>query len=188
MSSKTAYAPPTTGRSTRTPSAAPLFRRAVLENIVSQRLLALHAFDNGLSVSDEQLRETIAGIASFQENGQFSMNRYQASLRGQGMSELGFQERLRGELANQQILSAIGEAAFVPKSAAQRFLAAQLEERTIHTVQLKPEDYSDKVSLSADDAKTYYEANVKDFEVAGSCEGPLCRAQPIAFAGRAESD
>ena len=144
---------------------SPLFRRAVLENIVNQRLLALYAFENGLSVSDQQLRETIAGIESFQEGGQFSMSRYQAALRGQGMSELGFQERLRGELANQQILSAIGEAAVVPTSSARRFLAAQLEERTVHTVQLKPEDYVDQVSVTADDAKAYYDTNASDYEV-----------------------
>ena len=160
---------------------SPLFRRAVLENLVNQRLLALYAFDNGLSVTDGQLRETIAGIASFQENGQFSMTKYQAQLRGQGMSELGFQERLRSELANQQILSAIGEAAFVPAAAAHRFLAAQLEERTVHTVQFKPEDYLDKVSLDGADAKAYYAANTADFELPARVKARYVVLNPAAL-------
>lgn len=160
---------------------SPLFRRAVLENLINQRLLALYAFENGLSVPDGQLREAIAGIASFQENGQFSMKKYQAQLRGQGMSELGFQERLRSELANQQILSAIGEAAFVPASAAQRFLAAQLEERTVHTVQFKPEDYVAKVSVSDADAKAFYDSNTTDFEVPARVKARYVVLSPVAL-------
>ncbi len=159
----------------------PLFRRAVLENLVNQRLLALYAVENGLSVPDGQLRETIAGIASFQENGQFSMKKYEAQLRGQGMSELGFQERLRSELANQQILSAVGEAAFVPASAAQRFLAAQLEERTIHMAQFKPEDYVDKVNVDGADAKAYYEANTASFEVPARVKARYVVLSPAAL-------
>ncbi|HMX14511.1 MAG TPA: SurA N-terminal domain-containing protein, partial [Thauera aminoaromatica] len=44
-------------------------RRAVLENLINQRVLALYAAENRLVVTPQQLQETIAGVASFQENG-----------------------------------------------------------------------------------------------------------------------
>ena len=143
----------------------PLFRRAVLDNLVNQRLLSLFASEHRLSVSDAQLRDTIAGIPAFQEDGQFSNARYQAVLRGQGMNDLGFQERLRGELAYQQVLSAMGEAAMVPKSAVTRVLAAQLEERTVHMARFEPDRYLDSVEVSADEAKAYYDANIEQYAV-----------------------
>ncbi|TVT70223.1 MAG: peptidylprolyl isomerase [Denitromonas halophila] len=143
----------------------PLFRRAVLDNLVNQRLLSLFASEHRLSVSDEQLRQTIAGIPAFQEDGQFSNARYQAALRGQGMNDLSFQERLRGELAYQQVLSAMGEAAMVPKAAVSRVLSAQLEERTVHMVRFEPETYLKSLEISAEAAKAYYEANIESYAV-----------------------
>ncbi|HPR05193.1 MAG TPA: SurA N-terminal domain-containing protein [Denitromonas sp.] len=143
----------------------PLFRRAVLDNLVNQRLLSLFASEHRLSVSDDQLRQTIAGIPAFQEDGQFSNARYQAALRGQGMNDLSFQERLRGELAYQQVLSAIGEAAMVPKSAVSRVLSAQLEERTVHMVRFEPEAYLKSVEITQEAAKAYYDANIESYAV-----------------------
>lgn len=143
----------------------PLFRRAVLDNLVNQRLLSLFAAEHRMSVTDAQLRDTIASIPAFQEDGQFSNARYQAVLRGQGMNELGFQERLRGELAYQQVLSAMGEAALVPKSAVMRVLSAQLEERTVHMVRFEPDAYLKTVEVSADAVKAQYEANKSQYAV-----------------------
>ena len=47
----------------------PEARRAVLENLVNQRLLALDAAKMRLAVTDDRIRDTIAGIQAFQENG-----------------------------------------------------------------------------------------------------------------------
>ncbi|MBT0961437.1 SurA N-terminal domain-containing protein [Denitromonas iodatirespirans] len=143
----------------------PLFRRAVLDNLVNQRLLSLFASEHRMSVSDAQLRETIANIPAFQDDGQFSNARYQAVLRSQGMNELGFQERLRGELAYQQVLSAMGEASLVPRSAVMRVLSAQLEERTVHMVRFEPAAYLSSVEVSADALKAHYEANKASYAV-----------------------
>ena len=141
----------------------PLFRRAVLDNLVNQRLLAIYAFENRLSVSDAQLRDTIGGLEPFQEAGQFSMARYQSVLRSQGMNELQFQERVRGDLTTQQVLGAVGEAALVPASVATQLLAAQLESRSVHMAQFKPEDFVDAVEVDAAAVKAYFDANAAQF-------------------------
>ncbi|MCB1960356.1 MAG: SurA N-terminal domain-containing protein [Rhodocyclaceae bacterium] len=142
---------------------SPLFRRAVLDNLINQRLLALYALENRLSVSDQQLRDTIGGAEAFQDGGQFSMARYQSVLRSRGLNELQFQERVRGDLTTQQVLSAVGEAAVVPAPVAIRLLAAQLESRTVHMVEFKPDDFVDTVALDDAAVKAYYDANAAQF-------------------------
>ena len=68
----------------------PEAKRAVLDNLVNQRLLALDAAKMRLRVSDERVRSTIAGIPAFQENGHFSLPRYEAMLKAQGMTQAVF--------------------------------------------------------------------------------------------------
>ena len=77
-------------------------KRAVLENLVNQRLLALDAAKMRLTVSDDRIRDTIVAIPAFQENGHFSLPRYEALLKAQGMTQASFESRLRhGRLGGQ---------------------------------------------------------------------------------------
>ena len=144
---------------------SPLFKRAVLDNTINQRVLALYAAESGLAVPDELLRQTIAGIPAFQEDGQFSMERYERAVRSQGMTVQGFQERLRADLANQQVIDAVSGGVIVPTSVASRFLETQLEERTVHMVQFNAEDYEQKVTADDAELKTYYDENISEFSV-----------------------
>jgi peptidyl-prolyl cis-trans isomerase D len=160
---------------------SPMFKRAVLDNLVNQRVLAIYAADNGLSVPDEMLRAWISGEKAFQEDGQFSMAKYERVLRGQGMNIQGFQERLRADLANQQVLSAMSEAAFVPEIVATRFLEAQLEERTVHMVQFQAKDYTGGVSVDEAAAKAYYDQNVGRFSVPARLKAQYVVLTPAAM-------
>ena len=74
-------------------------RRAVLDSLVTQRLLAEQAQKIRLVVGNEQLVQVIAGVPSFQENGKFSRERYEAVVAAQGMSKEMFEARLRQDIA-----------------------------------------------------------------------------------------
>ncbi|QID17811.1 peptidylprolyl isomerase [Nitrogeniibacter mangrovi] len=141
----------------------PLFKRAVLDNLINQRVLAIYAAEHSLSVTDEQLRDTIAGIQAFQENGQFSMQRYERAVRAQGLTVQGFQEKLRADLENQQVVTAVSEASVVPEGVISRFLEAQLEERTVHMVQLTADEFTQQVQVDADEARKYYDEHSADY-------------------------
>ena len=139
-------------------------RRSVVENLVNQRLLALHAADNHMTVTPQQLQQVIAGVPAFQADGHFALDRYEAAVRAQGMSPAVFEARLAQDLRIQQIALGVGESAFVARTSAQRFLAAQLEERTVREMTFSPEDFVARVTLGEDAAKQYYEANPSRFE------------------------
>lgn len=139
-------------------------RRAVLDNLINQRALALYAADNRLVVTPQQLQETIAGLPAFQEDGRFSLQRYEALLRAQGMSPAMFESRLAQDVRVQQIALSVGDAGFAPKASARRFLAAQLEERTIRELRFPVSRLAAEVRLTDEQIAAYYEGNPARFE------------------------
>lgn len=143
----------------------PEAKQAVLEGLVSQRVLALQVQASRLAVSDEQLREVISNIPALQENGQFSMERYQRAVQSQGMSQAGFEARLRGELAMQQIPLAVGQSAFVSKTETELWLASQLEQRQVAEQLFKAESFVGQVKPTATAVQQYYDSHRQDFEM-----------------------
>lgn len=143
----------------------PQMRRAVLDSLVTQRLLAEQAQKSKLVIGNEQLVQFIAGVPSLQENGRFSKERYEALVAAQGMSKEMFEARLRQDLAMQQLMLPVTEAGISGQVATGHWLATQLEQREISEVPLLPDSYASQVKLAADAVQKYYEANRKQFEL-----------------------
>lgn len=143
----------------------PEAKRAVLENLVNQRLLLLDASKMRLNVSDERIRSTISSIPAFQESGQFSMPRYEALLKAQGMTQAVFESRLRQDMALQQIIGAVAEGVMIPQGSTDQVYSVQFEERVVGEARLAASAYMDSVKIADDAAKKYYDANRNKFEV-----------------------
>jgi peptidyl-prolyl cis-trans isomerase D len=143
---------------------SPEVRRAVLEELINQRLLALHSAKSGLSVSNEALIGYISSVPSLQENGKFSRERYEAVVAAQGMSIEVFEAKLKQDLVMQQAVMAAGSAAVAGRMPAERWLAAQLEEREISEVVLRAEQFTGGAKPDAEAVKKFYEENRARFE------------------------
>ncbi|NMG29249.1 SurA N-terminal domain-containing protein [Aromatoleum evansii] len=139
-------------------------RRSVVENLVNQRLLALHAAENRLIVAPQQLQQVIAGVDAFQQDGRFSIERYEAAVRAQGMTPAMFESRLAQDLRMQQVAQAVGDSAFTSRESIRRFLMAQLEERKVSELQFPVSRFAAEVKLADDAARQYYDANGSRFE------------------------
>ncbi|MBM3391021.1 MAG: peptidylprolyl isomerase [Betaproteobacteria bacterium] len=143
---------------------SPEARAAMLDSLVSQRLLMLHAAKTGLTASDAQLREVIGSIPALQEDGKFSMRRYEQALRAQGLTQQGFEAKLRQDLTIQQLVQSVSDTAVVSRAAAGRVLAIQLETREVSESAVRPEQFAGQVKVSAESVKAFYENNRKLFE------------------------
>ncbi len=152
------------GQADRALLESPELRRAVLENLINQRVLALYAAENRLVVTPQQLQDTIAGVPSFQEDGRFSLQRYETLVRAQGMTPAIFEARLAQDVRVQQIVAAVGDAGIVPKPSARRFLDAQLEERSFRELRFSAQRLAAGVPVSDEQITAYYEANPARFE------------------------
>jgi len=140
-------------------------RRAVLDSLIDQRLLLLEAAKGRLGASDDLLRDVISKIPALQENGQFSMARYQSALTAQGMSQAQFEAQLRQDLTLQQVVGAIGETGFASSTVVDQLLRMQVEERQIAEFRIAPEQYATQVKIEDAAVQKYYEENPKRFEV-----------------------
>jgi peptidyl-prolyl cis-trans isomerase D len=143
---------------------SPDMRRAVLDSLITQRLLAEQARKAKMSVGDAQLAQFIASVPSLQENGKFSKERYEALVANQGMSKEMFEARLRQDLAMQQLALPVSEAGIYGVAATGRWMTTQLEQRDVSEAALFPDAYAKQVKLSADAVQKYYDANRKQFE------------------------
>ncbi len=143
----------------------PEARKAILDDLVDQQLLTLEASKKGLFTSDGAIRSTISGIDAFKVDGKFSQERYEAMLRGQGMTPAGFEARLRQDLTLQQLATAVGQSGVTARTVSDRILAMQAEKRDIQEFRLPLDAYLDKVKLADGAAKKFYDDNSKQFEV-----------------------
>jgi peptidyl-prolyl cis-trans isomerase D len=144
---------------------SPEIRRAVLDNLVQRRLLSLYAAKSNLSISNDQLATVIASVPQLQEDGKFSPQRYEALIAAQGMSKAMFENNVRHDLVIQQAMTAVGAASVSSKTAADRWLALQLEEREVSDAALRPDAFLSRVKVTPEAIKTYYDANIKKFEL-----------------------
>ena len=163
----------------------PQMRRAVLDSLVTQRLLAEQAQKARLVIGNEQLVQFIAAVPSLQENGKFSKERYEALVAAQGMSKEMFEARLRQDMAMQQLILPITEGGIAGQVAARRWLATQLEQREVSEAALLPENYLGRVKLAADAVQKYYEANNKLFETPAQVRAEFVVLSRDAFAAAA---
>jgi len=142
---------------------SPAMRREVLDGMISQRLLMLHAARNHLTVSDETLVETTMSIPAFQVDGKFSRERYDIALQNERMTPDMFDAALRRDLTVQQISSALAESGFVSKTAAEQFAQVRAQQREIseHTVQADAR----RVQVPADTVRAFYDSNPARFQI-----------------------
>lgn len=142
----------------------PQARAATLDALLSERALALETATEHVFVSEERLREAIAAVPAFQQNGKFDYERYKTLLAAQALSERAFEQRVRDDLARQTLLQAVAESTFLPNSVAERLLRIAEEQREVRELRFRPEDFAGRVKVTDEAIAAYYEANRREFE------------------------
>ncbi|MBS1159630.1 MAG: PpiC-type peptidyl-prolyl cis-trans isomerase [Proteobacteria bacterium] len=143
----------------------PEARSAILDDLISQRLLLQEASKKGLFVGDDAIRRTIGSIEAFKVDGSFSSERYEAALRGQGMTPAGFEAQLRQDLILQQLAGALAQSGVTAQSVGERVLALQTEKREVLEFRFPVDGYLDKVKLADGEVRKFYDENSKQFAV-----------------------
>lgn len=135
------------------------FRRAVLEDLINNSVIAQFAAKERFGVTAPQLQEFIAEMPYFQEDGAFSRSRYETVLQSSGQSLAGFEASVARDLREQQIVQGIAGSAFAGSAAARNLVSVQLEERVVSARMFDLSDYVDQVEIPAAEVEAYYESN-----------------------------
>ncbi len=140
------------------------FRQSVLNELVEQRLLLVESERLGLVANDVVLRDLIAQIPAFQENGKFSPTKYEQVLRAQGMNPTTFEQNLRRDLTQQMLISGVAATAQMSRTQLDQIIPAETQERAVAVAVIPAADYLRTVTVSDDSVRQFYESNSKQFQ------------------------
>ena len=144
---------------------SPQMREAVVETLVTQRLVAAEAAKSGIVISDDLLRETIQSNPAFQRDGRFDGANYRQVLLAQGMSEAAFEQRLRHDLAIERLGQSIAETAIASRTVSAEQAALEGQRREISEALIAADAFLGQVKVEEPQLKAYYEANRDRFKV-----------------------
>jgi len=144
---------------------SPEARLAVVNSLIDQRVLLLEASKRRLMASDDLLRDVISKIPALQEDGKFSLARYESALKSQGLTQAGFEAQLRQDLTLQQLVGGVSETGMVAAAAAEAMLRIQSEERQVAELRIVPEQFAAQVKPTLEDAQKFYEEHKSSFEI-----------------------
>lgn len=145
-------------------------RKAVLDQLILQRVMASAVAREHLTVSDAKLLEEISNLPAIAQlprtkDGKVDDKAYLQLLQSQGMTPEQFDARMRFELATQQLGASIAATAFVPKSLLERLIAVRDQQRDVQALLFKPAGYTAKVQPDAAALKAYYDSHQQAFSV-----------------------
>jgi len=138
-------------------------RRALLESLIDRHVVFSVANQQRFSVSDAMLRQTIAAIADFQIDGQFSPQRYREWLNMAGLTSQMFEDSQRSELALSRVLSPIAASASVPPPVVTWLRTALTAERAVRLHTFAAAQYRANIVLTQADLQDWYAQHQNDF-------------------------
>ncbi|MEJ6668544.1 MAG: SurA N-terminal domain-containing protein [Alcaligenes aquatilis] len=140
-------------------------RRALLESLIDQRVQIEVATADRFNVSDIALRDYIATMPEFQENGVFSPALYSQVLASAGIDTRDFEQSQRGQLALQRVLGPVAASTSMLPSVMNKLEIALTEERGVRTRSFLTRDFEPEVQISDADLQAWYDANKQSLEL-----------------------
>src|SRR6266850_1793495 len=144
----------------------------VVGDLVQEALIVQRAQAEGLAVTDEELNARIHAIPGFQENGRFSLKRYQEILKRRGFNPAAFEGEMRREEVRAAWalieLAPIVAAASATDEELATYLASHPDEfrqpdrRRVQYVTLSPKSFTPTVTDA--EVEKYYREHAKEFE------------------------
>lgn len=138
-------------------------RRSVLDRLVQQEALAQRVQSQGYHVSDQRLATAVRSINAFQVDGAFNMDEYRRFLANQGMSDSGFLQLERQQLALVDLQQGISDSSFLTPNEFVRYVALTNQKRRFGYALFEADDFKDKAEVTDDDVAAYYKEHHDEF-------------------------
>jgi peptidyl-prolyl cis-trans isomerase D len=144
----------------------PEAKQAVLDNLIAERALTGEIARKHLTISDLTLAKTIAAMDGFRKpDGSFDKEQYNAALAAQGMNQAMFDQRMRRDMAMQQLSGSVQQTAFAPRAVAARLSDINEQEREVQELVFPAADYLSQVKVTDEMVKAFYDKNGALFQI-----------------------
>ncbi len=138
-------------------------KNQVLYRMIQTVLLQQGGEEAGIRVSDLPVQKKIGQMKAFEENGKFSIQRYKDILAQNRLTPASFEKGLQSDLHTERVQKLVGNFAFVPDNAAQRWLAYENEQIKLAYVKFEPSSFQDKVQTDEKDVAAWFEKNKPNY-------------------------
>lgn len=132
-----------------------------LKNLIDEEVLKQTASDEGLTVSDQQVRSVIRDMPYFQNDGKFDQTKFQSVLNAQSIPEAFFISQIREGLEVAQLKDGIIASSFVTPAEIQRFMDLRDQQRTVEYL-IVPVD-QEGLEISAEEIQSHYDERGSDY-------------------------
>ncbi|MEN8243350.1 MAG: SurA N-terminal domain-containing protein [Thermodesulfobacteriota bacterium] len=153
-----------------------------MDQLVDQALILQEAAKLKLRVTDEEVVDSITGIAAFQSNGQFDRRLYQRILEFNRLTPEGFEKMQRDTLLTGKLRSYVGSNVQVSVDEANTYYQWQNTVVGIEYAVFKPDTYKE-ISLSEEEIQAYFDENKTSYKT-----DPVVNVQYIRFSSEAYKD
>lgn len=141
----------------------PTLRAQVLNALILQQVLTQAAQTAHFYVDDSEVDQTIVAMPAFQDNGQFSLQKFQAILQSLGMNPQQLRAEIAADMVLQQAETGISASDFVLPDEV-RTLADQMNQtRSIGYFTIQTKQFVNQAHVSDAEIAQYYQAHQADY-------------------------
>lgn len=155
----------------------------VISDLVQEALVFQRALHEGLAVTDEELNAYVHAVPALQENGRFSMARYEAFLKGRGMSNATFEEDARRQLTRQKMEMLVKSGIKVSDAELEQAFAFRREGVRAAWALVDPAPLAAAISPTDDEVSKYVADHAAEFRLPERRRIQYVAFNPKDFAG-----
>jgi len=140
------------------------YKKQVLQGMIDQAVTAHIASEYNYQVGDSAVDKIITQDPTFQTDGKFDQNLYNAFVASRGRAGADqIRKDIRSASINQQVVSGFQESALVLPNEVRELLEIQTERRTFDLITIKQSDFNDKIVVTDADIEQYYTDNIDQY-------------------------
>ncbi|MDJ0805298.1 MAG: SurA N-terminal domain-containing protein [Gammaproteobacteria bacterium] len=165
-------------------------RQEVLKRMVREDLILQASHDMGMRAGDSLVRQTILGISAFTRDGRFDQQTFERSVRLQGLTPAGFEERVRQALLSEQLSQAVQGSVFVTEHELNEAVRLNNQTRKVDYVVIPSKNFESDEAITDAEAAAYYDEHQTDFRTPEQVklEYILLNAQSVGKSAEATDD
>ncbi|MFY0678647.1 MAG: SurA N-terminal domain-containing protein [Neptuniibacter sp.] len=140
-----------------------LISNMVVDSLIEQHILVQSAEEQGLVFSDNMIDQMILATKEFQQDGKFSREQFEITLRNAGMTPLSFRNLIRKEKLAEQERIAYMLSAFTLTNELQAIAGLDSQKRDIRYFTIDAAPVRNSITVSDQELDDYYQNNSSQF-------------------------